>query len=606
MSTLFISIFSLISAAALILIYSMRVRRKAQKVPALFLWQRLRHISIDQPLLKRFFRDKLFYLHAAILILLLAALLQSGLRKSSAAGQRAIFIIDISASMKALENGESRIELAKKKALSIFKKNESAEVMIISAGITARQILPYSVNRDEIINALKRIEPQDTAADIEDALLMIKPYIKENGRIYLFSDGAFEGLSSLIDETPNLFFIQVGGNGENAGVLSLEIHRGENGAYTLAEVSLKNFGQQDVISTVDILSDGKVIDAQRIKLPAGEEKNMAFDRLPAFAENIAARLNHEDALMSDNYRYAVMPAPAYSSVLLVTNENFYLNKLLERLENYHLTLISPETYEMNIKSNSGMRYDIGIYDNYAPSAEISRASIYINPERDIYGISWADELFMPEDMHSLKEHPVMSYTDFSDIRIRKARKAVSFEGLELLGSSESPLIIISKRDGKERVIFGFDIKDSNFPKSVNFPVFFTNLLNRLQSDDVNCNISSGDSFSLHLPVRKGKALVKYPDGRERNTETENGVLVFSDTSIAGIYSIMHGGREIKFAVNIPPAESDIKPAEFKHAAETVKTDNASLISFPAMWKIFGILAVMLLLAEMRIRERILS
>ncbi|MBI4827133.1 MAG: VWA domain-containing protein [Nitrospirae bacterium] len=611
MNIFFTLIFSLISAAALIIIYSMRVRRKPEKVSALFLWQGLRHTSVDHPFLNKFFKEKLFYIHTAILLFLLAALLQSGLGGSSGTVQRSIFIIDATASMKALENGESRIGLAKKKALSLLENFKEAEVMIISAGKPVSHILPYSRNREDIIKAIKEIEAGDTTTDIKDALLTIKPYLRESDHIYLFSDGAFEGLSSLIDETPDISFIPFGTSGENAGIQALEIYQGDNDEYMSVGVTVKNFGKADAISTVDLLSEGKIIDAQRIELPAGREKTMSFSRVPAVTGNITARLNHKDALSSDNYRYAVLSAPAYTSVLLVTEENFFLDKLLGSLTNYNVIALSPEEHEKDIQAIEKKYYDIGIYDNYVPTVEMSRASAYINPAKDIYGISWGDGFYMPENIYSLKEHPVMNYTDFSDIKIQKAKKVRSFEGLALLGSSGSPLIIISNRQGKDRAILSFDIKDSNFPKSVNFPVFFTNLMNRLQPDKDNrekYNINGGEAFSTRLTEKSGnrsKTIVKYPDGSERNIEIENGGIIFSDTSNAGIYSVLHEGGEIKFAVNIPPAESDINPAEYTPPhGRTQEINKTAFISYSAMWKIFGILAILLLFMEKRIRERL--
>lgn len=611
MNIFFTLIFSLISAAALIIIYSIRVKRRPEKVSALFLWQGLKHTSIDQPLFKRFFIEKLFYLHIAILIFLLAALLQSGLAGRSVTGQRLIFIMDVSASMNALENGESRLDIAKEKALSLLNNNDGAEIMVISAGKPVRQLLPYSRKTDEIIKAIKEIKAEDTAADISDALLMIKPYIRESDYIYLFSDGAFKGFSSLVDEIPNLFFIPVGNAGENAGIQAVNIYRHDTEQYISATITVKNFGKRDVMSTIDLISDGKVIDAQRIELPAGGEKTMSFDHVPVVAGSITAKLNHTDALSSDNYRYAVLSAPASPSVLLVTRANFFLGKLLDRLETYHVTVLSPEAYEKNSQGKRENDYDIGIYDNYVPAVEMSRASIYIDPEKNIPGIILGNDHIVPENIYALNEHPIMLYTDFSDLKIQKARKVISFDGLAILGSSGSPLIIVSNQQDKGRAILNFNINDSNFPKSVNFPVFFTNLLNWLQPDTDNMgkyNINSGETFSSRLPDKlgnSGKTIIAYPNGSEKNIKMENGMLIFSDTSIAGIYSILHESREIKFAVNIPPAESDIKPAEYTPPpGSTPPITMTSFISYSAMWKIFGILAIILLISEKRIRERL--
>lgn len=301
------------------------------------------------------------------------------------------------------------------------------------------------------------------------------------------------------------------------------------------------------------------------------------------------------------------------SVLLVTRNNFFLKRFLDQLKNHDVTVMDPGAYETEITAERGNKYDTCIYNSYVPPVEICRASAYINPGQNIYGVSWGTKHIVPGDLYALREHPVMLHTDFSDVRIRRSRMVRSFEGQALLGSSGSPLIIASYQQHKKRIIFGFDIMESNFPVSVNFPVFFTNLLNWLdphRDDGEKNNIYSGDAFIHFLPEKPGagtKAVVKSPDGRETSIDIDEGRLIFSDTGLAGIYKVMLGNREMEFAVNIRPSESDIKPAGHNSSPEELKgPGRITFLSSFKIWKVLGILALLLLLSEKKLREKLLS
>lgn len=606
-------IFSFFSIFVLVLIYAARARRKPVKVSTLLFWQALRQGYSELPVYKKFLQEKLFYLHLTILILLLLSLIEFSPGPSSGreAGQRSIFIMDVSASMKTREGGTSRFEMARKKALKMLKDFQHAEVMVIAAGRPARTVLPFSRDRDNIIQTISDLEAEDTAADIQEAVLRTKPHFRDGDNIYLFSDGAFRNFSSITDSMPGLVFVPAGLTGENTGIQTLEIYRKENSSHVTAGVTLKNFGRNEVLSTVDLLVNGKVTDARRIVIPAGGEKDLYFDQIPAIPGNITARLNHPDPFDRDNERYAVQSLPEPCSILLVTRNNFYLKHFLAQLENCDATFLDPGTYEKDIHAEKKRDYDIAIYDNYVPPVETGRNTVHINPEQNIYGISWENEYFTPDNLYALREHPVMRYTDFSDVKIRKSRMVRSFEGLALLGSSGSPLIIAADRQGKTRVISGFDINESNFPMSINFPVFFTNLLTWLQTDKTYGSkdmINSGDTFFRLLPQRlrsSSKAVVTSPDGKERHINIHDGTITLSDTHLAGIYSISLEDGKMEFAVNISPSESDIRPFEYKKPQTTAKeSGHVSSLSSLTVWKISGILALLLLMSENRIRKKL--
>lgn len=615
-------IFGLICILILVLLYTISMRRRSVDTSVLFLWREIHGIHRKRPLIKRFYQERIFYLHLAILLLLFASLIQLNPINPITGDKdhRMIFIMDTSASMKTLEGKKRRFDLARDRALSILDDTQGREVMIITAGRSVKTFLPFTTDRKAANNALKGLEPDDTGTDIEEAILRTRSYSRETDSIYLFSDGASKGFSRIINQSPEISFISSGETKGNVGILDLRLYKDEgDDNYKNTRVLIRNFFNYTIQSTVDLLIDGRLIDAKRIEIPGGQEETITFAQLPVMQGAIEVRLNYPDPFPYDNQRYAVQYPDRPKSLLLVTRENYFLRRFLEGLGDYHLTIMDPERYEGEISPSHlplgdrmSINFDITIHDNYIPPVELSQAAIYINPDHDMDGISLTDDYIIPEDLYILREHPVMHYTDFSDIKIQRARRIKSFEGIALLGDTSSPLIIASDQGGKKQVILTFNPDESNLPLSINFPILFANILTWFQSDDKGLppdNIITGDPLIISLTQRfkdNRKAVIHSPDGREWEIDIKDGVLSFSHTEEAGIYKILFENGELTFAANISASESDIVPLDYNPPLPPDKRDGISLTPFLLhlkLWKLSGILAIVLLCYEKRLRKR---
>lgn len=606
-------IISLLSFLILFLIYSVNTRGKTVEFPSVMLWKAVPQLHRERPLLKRVLREKLFYVHFGILTFLLLALMHLSLGRSMTGipGQRVIFIMDTSASMKTLEGETSRFDVARDKALSLLTGYKEPEAMIITAGTPARTVLPLSTDRGEIIRALENLKADDTGTSVHEAVLKTKSYVRKGDSVFLISDGAFEDLSVIVNEEPDLMYIPVGRTGDNAGILDLKIYRNDDHSGTAAAI-LKNYSAHPVQTTVDLMMSGTIVDAVHAEIPPESKKDIYFTNLPIKSGTIKALLNHSDSFQPDNYRYAVSSAPVFSSILLVTEDNVYIRRFLEQLENVNVTVMSPRSYEDHLKEMNGKNYDVGIFDGYTPGSETCRASIYINPDSDIKGVVRGKGRMTPVDLSAFREHPVMLHTDFSDVIIQKAQRIKSFEGIVLLASAQNPLIIVSDRPDRKQGFLGFDIKDSNFPLSVNFPVFFSNLLSWIQSDMsamTTDTIISGELYERILPVKfrdETEAVIRSPDGNEQKIEITDGILTFPHTYQAGIYTVMFKNGTMEFAANIGPSETAIAQDAYDTSWKLRKeVRNTHGQPHAGLWKVFGLIAFLLFILEGKARKKLL-
>src|SRR5690606_16759889 len=73
-------------------------------------------------------------------------------------------------------------------------------------------------------------------------------------------------------------------------------------------------------------------------------------------------VDNEDALSADDMAWVVVPPPEPLRVMLVTEGNYYLEKLLDTQPLEEPRIVTPAEYEQGV----GNEFDLIIFDNYSP------------------------------------------------------------------------------------------------------------------------------------------------------------------------------------------------------------------------------------------------
>ena len=137
-------------------------------------------------------------------------------------------------------------------------------------------------------------------------------------------------------------------------------------------------------------------------------------------------------------------------------------------------------------------------------------------------------------------------------------------------SYKGPLLIQGRRAGVKFVALGFDVRESDFPLRIAWPLFLLNTINDFVEEDTGyiSSFRTGTVWQIPAPSASETATLVEPDGTKRVVPIKDGRAVFLGQQ-AGFYELTAGPSDAEettmFAANLSdPAESTIVPmAELK-------------------------------------------
>lgn len=589
----------------IILLHILLRRMEKKDVSSLIIWERV--------------RKKRKYRFPSILLLLLQLLTALFLTFSLSdiripltipmRRENSVLIIDNSASMAVVEEGRSRLEDAREKAVNVIK-GSLGEVMIITSSDPPRIISSYSRNRDELIRAVKSIEQTELANGVEEAMKIAGASVLPEGSIIMISDGAFGYLPS---ERDNFKFIRAGKEQkDNGGIVDFRLRKKVTGGIYELFISMADYSAFPLTGKLSISRNGEPIVGEDILFNPGEITSRIYD-IEAGPENlISAQLSFDgaDLLESDNRAAAYIGPEKSRRILLISPGNFFLEKALDSLadvdmEKYSGMAVSDDPLLFN---SSGIpvqqipdNFDLVIYDRIPPVKEDKNGRfIYIDTLPS--GLRDSGEKVRPQAIGILGEHPVTRSLDLTGVTILQAREEIRQPAIrELVSGGNTGLLYSFESPFLRFVYIPFDLVESDLPLRASFPVLIDNAVSWLTEDYRKEDISqnrTGDMLSAGkaLPsVQEGEALL--PSGRKVSFDGTD----FSDTEFTGLYRLVYNGETSLYSVNLCSAdESDISP-RFPEVTEENREEKTGEYKFP-MIALFLLISLIILSAEWLLQE----
>ena len=132
----------------IVLLYFLKLRREPLEVPSTYLWSRTIEDMHVNSIWQRLRRNLLLFLQLLLLLLAILACLNPNWRGTTLEDDRAIFLIDNSASSMATDMGRSRLDEAKRLAKDLINSELSSGdkgmIIAFSDGDGARTCLLYT------------------------------------------------------------------------------------------------------------------------------------------------------------------------------------------------------------------------------------------------------------------------------------------------------------------------------------------------------------------------------------------------------------------------------------------------------------------------------
>src|SRR5579864_4728091 len=214
----------------LVIFYFLKLKRPRMEIPSLALWRSvLNDQRVNSPF-QRFKRNLLLLLQILMLLCLVLAAMQPIWPTGADRARYLPILIDISASMAAVdETGQSRLDLAKQEVRKLIDNLlPDQRLCLITVSSTARRVTDFTDNQRVLRDALDQIEVSQVASRLEDALRMTQAMARTVPieTVVLYTDG---NVPSQIDfELPfQLNYQQLPAAGRNIGITALNARRSD-------------------------------------------------------------------------------------------------------------------------------------------------------------------------------------------------------------------------------------------------------------------------------------------------------------------------------------------------------------------------------------------
>ena len=354
----------LLLAVPVIVFYILKIRLRRVPVSTILFW---RQIYEEKP--PRSIWQHLRHLLSLLVQLLMLSLLVISLTEPYCSWQplqarKLILVVDKSASMRATDVKPSRLQSAQALAGQLITSLRfQDEMAIVAAGTQPQVVCGLTGHPRTLYHALNSITPTDGPTRVADGIALARRLIgtSRNGQVVVLTDGCFTGsetyLAAAAETTKNaganadspghsppapVQLFVIGKRTANVGITRFQARRSlldPIGYEILAEVV--NASEEAFECRLEMELNGEVLDVVPLQLAAGAEWRHTFEKATADGGTLLARLNHSDALETDNQAWALLPKREMQPVTLVTEGNLFLEKVFEANPLVQLTVKKP-------------------------------------------------------------------------------------------------------------------------------------------------------------------------------------------------------------------------------------------------------------------------
>ena len=638
----------------IIAMYLLKLRRTEQVVSSVYLWRRMvRDLEANAPW-QRLRRNLLLILQLLFLALLILALARPFSWAAGASSQALILILDTSASMAATDVSPSRFEAAKATARGLVDgQSDDSRVTVITASDGAQVAVASSQDRRQIHQAIDGVQVGTGGSNLTAALELASAIAarQPETEILVLSDGRVN-LPERLAVKGHVRYLPVGQSGDNQAISTLSLEPAPSGEDMTAFIQVTNYGQEPAERRLSLNANGGLVNVYDLEIPAGELKAVVADGLPSDTRVLEAGLEGGDALPLDDRAWAVYRDQQPASVTLVTEGNLFLETGLALLPGLEVTTIRPEDYEEGWKdgrledrktgSEAGdetnrptfQPSNLTIFDTYVPTSTATLPAgnlLFVAPARstELFTVTGVVDQPLPRPVDAAD--PLLEHVNLAEVGILDAARIPTptwarpvIAGDPSTGSEQTvdteatPLLFAGVVDGRRVAVLAFDLRRSDLPLQVAFPLLLANLTGWLapgSGGDLPTQVAPGTAVAITPPPEAEAATVTRPDGSTVRLMPEGGGTVFGDTEQLGVYEVAwdypgsleeDGAGRARFAVNLSsPQESDVRPAT---ALAVPGTDEGAADEGPQRarrewWRPLALIALTLLITEWLVYHR---
>lgn len=570
--------------AATVVLYILKLRRRALSVPFVALWRNAiaeKQASRLFSQLKRWLSLLLQLLMVGLLVLALGDPRFEGALRDA---RNIVVIMDASASMKATDVRQSRVEAAKQRVHDLVRGLGPDDRMLVAQmDATVTPLSPLSSDLGLLHQAVDAMQATDSSADLEAALLFARDTLRGNGNaeIILVSDGALRGveqLSAPAQGEPTVSYVGVGQEHDNVAITQFSVRR-----YPLdrsraeAMLELSNLMERPVQVDLTLLGDGDVVDHTRLQLGPKENLSRFYDELAGVDRTLEARiqvLDGTDWLPADDRAFALVPERRRAKVVVFSPGNTYLEAALLLDEYLEVTWVDAKD-AAHVEGN----FDVAIADGVLPPVELRvGGTVYLDtpegaPIQRGQGIT--DFGFDQWE----RNDPTVRYIALENVQVTEGFALKPEPGDKVIGrSDQGPILVSGVREGRSFVALGFDPRDSDIVLRPAWPLLLLNCIDSFAPEESRylSSYKTGTSWRLPIPAQIERVDLRTPTGRVEHLQVRQGALTLLGRD-AGFYTLSAAGDAQQFELQLAANLSDVQESHITPTPDA----SAALNKLPA-------------------------
>lgn len=592
----------------IILLHSLRYRRREVRVSTLFLWDsvvREVHGSLG---LRRLVQNLPLILQLFLVCVLSAILANPVLTTAVTDSKDVVLILDISASMQTrTPQGNTRFAEAQQTALEVLRTLPAGRQMaLIAAGRQPQVLSFFTAEKDLLRQEIMQIQASDAPGNMREAVLLGLSFTQGSGthEVVIIGDGAYGSLVDLALPRGQIRHIPIVGGEVNVGITRLALRpliASEDRHEVL--IAVKNFSSQPMNFPLQVSVLRRKLVEQRLQLQPGQEETIVSSVSGAIKGVVQAEITVDDDLPLDNRAYGVVATQSQTWILLVGETNYFLETLLTSLPGVLVNVapqVSEETLPRLLEANQ-----LIIFNGVQPPPLRRGNFLLLNTTLSDTRLSTSGTVARPQVLDWQRDHALLQFVDLTDLVVEEALVVQPQGGAQSIVDGTGTSLMSVIEDTHLRLVHvAFDLMRSDLPVRVAFPVLMHNILhwlNPVQDDFAASQLQAGQPYVLFFDAPVTQVSVQDPQGKQHDYAVSGNPWVFTDTQRSGVYIFRAGDFKRYLTVSLlDETESNINPVD-KLPALTPEpgvpvAQRAGVITTP-LW-LYGLLgAVLVLLGE---------
>ena len=580
-------LFLLLTIPPVIMLYILKRKYKEEVISSSLLWKEVYKNTRANTPWEKFKKNIMLLLQIIIILSVILALMSPFISIGGKSYKNVIIVIDNTASMNTIyDDSNSRLEQGKALAKEYLNSTkDSTNTYIISYDGASNLLLNGDFNKSNAASIIDKISASYSSGDISDVVSFVKAIgdgIGEEYEVLIFTDkqAAISDINGRI--------VYLGNSGLNGSVDNVSHKFVDDKVKVIANVT--NNGNSLYEGDFSLYNGEELAAVQGVTLQVGESKTLSFELDSLNSDYLKSELSRKDILMEDNTYYHVVNENKVKKILLVTDENVFLEKAFGIIEN-------TEVYKTNDVNNitENDEYDLYVFDNKMPEVMPKKGSIlFINPNsNEFFNVLEGEEIgeatAVKGSVSSYLEDTQFTLSEYNIIE-------TPYYGTNILTIDDNSIGFKGEINDRKIAALSFDLHSTDFALKKEFPILVYELGEELISTGMvsSNNFRAGEKIVVKSSDFENEINVTYPNGDIK--DLKSGEEVKGELAL-GIYKINQNDNNESFSVNFPTSSESDTSVETIGENDNIVHGKSNLKSGFNLTPIFILLAMLVVAFE---------